>query len=71
MLRAGAVPRGSCLFDIQNTMPGVAAVPVNTMFHELIRCGKKYMDISGNCVNHPNDFSVRIYAQVILSVLGL
>jgi lysophospholipase L1-like esterase len=59
------------LFDIQNTMPGVAAVPVNTMFHELIRCGKKYMDISGNCVNHPNDFSVRIYAQVILSVLGL
>ena len=32
---------------------------------------KKFKDMSGNNVNHPNDFLARLYAQSILKVLGL
>ena len=28
------------------------------------------LELTGNCINHPNDFSIRIYAQTILSILG-
>ncbi|TAN39026.1 MAG: SGNH/GDSL hydrolase family protein [Verrucomicrobia bacterium] len=31
---------------------------------------KRYCDITGNHVNHPNDFMVRIYAQVTDALLG-
>ena len=31
---------------------------------------KRYCDITGNHVNHPNDFMVRIYAQVVDALLG-
>lgn len=31
---------------------------------------KRYSDISGNHVNHPNDFMVRVYAQVTDALLG-
>ncbi len=31
---------------------------------------KRYCDVSGNHVNHPNDFMVRIYAQVTDALLG-
>lgn len=59
------------LFSLQKSMSGVAVAPVNTMFHELMRYGKQYLDITGNCLNHPNDFSVRVYAQTILGALGI
>lgn len=59
------------LFRLQKSMNGVAVAPVNSMFQELHRHGKQYFDITGNCVNHPNDFSVRIYAQMILAALGI
>lgn len=59
------------LYKLHRTLPGVALAPVHTMFLELLRQGKNYMDITGNCINHPNDFSVRIYAQMVLSALGL
>ena len=32
---------------------------------------KIYWDMTGNHVNHPNDFMVRIYAQTLLGTLGL
>ena len=32
---------------------------------------KKFKDMTGNNVNHPNDFLARLYAQSILKVLGL
>jgi lysophospholipase L1-like esterase len=59
------------LFHLQKSMSGVAVAPVNSVFYELERYGKQYLDITGNCINHPNDFSVRIYAQTILSALGI
>lgn len=59
------------LFRIQKSMKGVAVAPVNSMFQELHRHGKQYFDLTGNCANHPNDFSIRIYAQTILAALGI
>ena len=35
---------------------------------EYILKTKQYWDISGNMVNHPNDFMVRVYAQVTLEL---
>ncbi|MBQ7995666.1 MAG: SGNH/GDSL hydrolase family protein [Bacilli bacterium] len=31
---------------------------------------KKYKDMTGNNINHPNDFFARVYAQSILKVMG-
>jgi lysophospholipase L1-like esterase len=38
---------------------------------EYILKAKRYCDVSGNHVNHPNDFMVRVYAQVTGALLGL
>ena len=32
---------------------------------------KRYMDLTGNGINHPNDYLARVQAQVIAAVLGL
>lgn len=37
--------------------------------HEYFLKTKRYCDMSGNHVNHPNDFMVRVYAQVIAALL--
>ena len=37
---------------------------------EYILKTKRYCDISGNHINHPNDFLVRVYAQVAMALLG-
>lgn len=49
----------------------VTAAPLYSMFCELLEKGKEYYEISGNCVNHPNDFSIRLYGQLILASMGL
>lgn len=36
----------------------------------LFERGKRYADITGNNVNHPNDFIIRLYAQVMLETLS-
>ena len=36
-----------------------------TSIHEYLLTRKRYIDMTGNHVNHPNDFMVRLYAQVI------
>lgn len=59
------------LYQFQESMKGIAVAPVNTVFHELLRQGKHYFDITGNGINHPNDYSVGIYAQTVLSALGI
>ena len=59
------------LFRISNELPNVAVAPVHSLFLDLQRIGKNYLELTGNIINHPNDFSVRIYAQTILSTLGL
>jgi len=32
---------------------------------------KTYWDMTANHVNHPNDYTVRMYAQVILARMGI
>lgn len=43
---------------------GVAVMDMTT-FHETLLTQKRYCDMSGNNVNHPNDFLARGYAQVL------
>jgi len=40
-----------------------------TSVWEYVLQHKKFADLTGNGVNHPNDFGHRIYAEVILSLL--
>ena len=46
-----------------------ALAPVTYMNKCLMQSGKRYRDFTGNNVNHPNDFVVRLYAQVVLKTL--
>jgi lysophospholipase L1-like esterase len=50
------------------TGEGVAMADVTSVWTEIVR-HKKYLDLSGNGLNHPNDFGHRLYAQVILALL--
>lgn len=50
---------------------GVGLAPVHSMFLQMSAYGKQYLELTGNCVNHPNDFSIRVYAQCVLTALGL
>lgn len=58
------------LLDLAKAV-GIACAPVNSVFRAILAAGKPYVDLTGNCINHPNDFSVRVYAQTVLSALGL
>jgi lysophospholipase L1-like esterase len=59
------------LYQLQRSLTGIAVAPVHTIFLDLLRMNKHYLDLTGNCINHPNDFSIRIYAQTILSSFGI
>jgi len=48
---------------------GVAVADITTM-HSYLLTKKNYYDMTGNNVNHPNDFLSRLYAQVISKTLG-
>lgn len=45
---------------------GVARV---TSLHKQVLRNKRYRDMTGNNVNHPNDFLARLYAQTVLKAL--
>ena len=48
----------------------MAIVPVTSMHKSLLE-KKRYYDMTGNNVNHPNDFMARIYAQTVnKTILG-
>ncbi len=46
---------------------GVAVADVTSVWLELMK-RKRFLDLTGNGVNHPNDFSHRVYAQEILAL---
>ena len=46
-----------------------AALAPVTSFHQYLLTKKNFRDMTGNNVNHPNDFMIRVYAQVILSTI--
>jgi len=48
----------------------VAFADVTTPFAELLK-KKPFSDLSGNNINHPNDFTHRLYAQVICQLFPL
>ena len=48
--------------------PGVALADLTSIWTEILR-RKPYRDLTGNGVNHPNDFGHRIYAQVLAELL--
>ena len=51
------------------TGPGCALADVTTVWLALL--GRKgVLDLSGNGLNHPNDFGHRIYADVVLATVG-
>jgi acyl-CoA thioesterase-1 len=51
------------------TGEGVALADVTRLWSELV-VRKDPQDLSGNGLNHPNDFGHRIYAQTILALFG-
>ena len=48
--------------------PGIALADMTSVWDEFLR-RKRDHDLTGNGVNHPNDFGHRVYAQVLLSLL--
>lgn len=55
------------ILNMQRT--GTAVADMTGMHRELLS-HKRFFDMSGNNVNHPNDFLARAYAQCILASLG-
>lgn len=64
------VQQEQMLREIAASLPGVAVAPVNEVFRVLEKRGKTYWELTGNCINHPNDFSIRVYAQTLLAAMG-
>lgn len=54
------------LLDLE--APGIATADMTSIHEELLR-HKSYQDMTGNNVNHPNDYLARWYAQVISALL--
>ena len=48
--------------------PGIAVADVTRIWHDMI-VRKDARELSGNWLNHPNDFGHRVYAQAILALL--
>ena len=48
---------------------GLALADLTSVWADLLKV-KSYLDLTGNGVNHPNDFAHRIYAQVLMELLG-
>lgn len=57
------------LYRLEEKYPFVGVADMTTMHGDLLATGKRYRDMTGNNVNHPNDFLARVYAQVILQTL--
>jgi acyl-CoA thioesterase-1 len=49
--------------------PGVALADVTTLWGTILT-RKREVDLTGNGVNHPNDFGHRLYAQAVLALLA-
>jgi len=50
------------------TGPGIVLVDMTEVHRDLLK-SKSYQDMTGNNINHPNDFLIRWYAQEIAGVL--
>lgn len=60
------------LYSLQQEMKqNIAVAPVHSTFRTMYDMGKSFGDLTGNNINHPNDFSIIVYAQILDAVLGL
>lgn len=50
------------------TGPGTAMIDMTTLWRTLLQ-RKRFYDLTGNGVNHPNDFGHRLYAQMLLALI--
>lgn len=57
------------LLDFEEKYSFISVANMTQMHMDLLNQGKRYRDMTGNNINHPNDFLIRIYAQVILKTL--
>ena len=48
---------------------GVAVADMTTVYEDIL-LKKRFADITGNNINHPNDFLARVYAQVIFETVN-
>ncbi len=48
--------------------PGIALADVTSLWNDMLKV-KSHRDVTGNGVNHPNDFGHRLYAQVLSALL--
>jgi acyl-CoA thioesterase-1 len=48
--------------------PGIAVANMTSLWRDMLQT-KTFVDLTGNGINHPNDFGHRVYAQVILQLL--
>jgi acyl-CoA thioesterase-1 len=48
--------------------PGVAVADEYSVWQGMLK-NKKFLDLTANGINHPNDFGHRVYAQVVLQLL--
>ena len=55
---------------LQMEREGVAVMQM-TSVHESLLARKRFYDMTGNDINHPNDYLSRAYAQTVLRLLGL
>lgn len=56
------------LLQIASEQGGVAVADMTTMHRDLLK-RKAFIDMTGNNVNHTNDYLTRVYAQVILETV--
>lgn len=54
--------------ELENELPGFAAAPTS-VFCSYLLANKRFEDMTGNGINHPNDFLARVYAQIVSACL--
>ena len=59
---------GPALKQLAQTLPGCSFLPMEPL-HSAIQAIKGYPSMTANCVNHPNDFMIRVYAGAIVQCL--
>lgn len=57
------------LYALADEYPNSVDVAPVTSVHKHLLTKKRYFDMTGNNINHPNDFLARVYAQTILATI--
>ena len=57
------------LKELSEENAGTVTINIGQMHMDMLENGKRYADMTGNNVNHPNDFLASVYTMNILSLL--